>query len=251
MSEIRQVIAPSSPAAIRLAQLAGFNADLGEALNGFTIALHMIESRERWEQNLVRPLVSDATVSYGRCFTTSNVRPNLETIIDVPDSYIDVHRALKRLRNRTIAHSESMLTPSYAVTTLKRDESTGATHAAQALAMTAHVSFSGEAIQQFRELALVMNDLLLLEIEKAKADLIFVLNDDGDLRKLWSDGQLPQLVPVALDQWDVDSKRPEYPDSHIIPVVVTPARTFLTPSSGNLYKSRETETETETDTAPA
>ncbi|MBN9159218.1 hypothetical protein [Microbacterium sp.] len=236
MSEMKQVIAPSSTAAIRLAQLAGFNADLAEALNGFTIALHLIESKETWEQNLVRPLVSDATVSYGRCFTSSNVRPNLETIIDVPDSHADVHHALKRLRNRTVAHSESTLTPSYAVANLERDESAGTIRASQALAITAHVSFSMEAIQQFHELTLVVKELLLHEIEKAKAELLTVLNDGGDLQELWDSGLLPQLVPVPLEQWDVDSKRADYPDSHIIPVVVTPARTFLAPSSGNLFE---------------
>lgn len=240
---MKQVIVPSSPAAVRLAQLAGFNADLAEALYGFTIALHMIESGETREQNLVRPLVSAATVSYGRCFTSSNVRPSLDTILDVPDAQVGVHHALKRLRNRTVAHSESTLTPSYAVLNLERAESAGDVYAAQASAMTVHVSFSMEGIQQFHELTRVVKNLLLLEIEKAKGDLVSELNGSADLQELWDDGVLPQMVPIPLGEWDLDSKRPDYPDSHIIPVVAAPARTFLVPSSGNLYTVRDCGTE--------
>lgn len=57
--------------------------------------------------------------------------------------------------------------------------------------MTAHVSFSAEAILQFRELVLVVKDLLLREIEKAKAELLAALNDGDNLQDLWTDGLLP------------------------------------------------------------
>jgi hypothetical protein len=237
MAEMKQVIAPDSPAAVRLALLGGFNADLGDALYGFSIALHLNESQEPTERNLVRRVVSDAIVSYGRCFTSSNVRPRLDEIIDVPEAYADVHHMLKRLRNRTVAHSESTLTPTYAVVDLERDESTGVVRATRALAMSVHASFSGEAIEQFHEVSGALKNLLLLQIEQAKAELIAELDAAGDVADLWNDGTLPQFVDIPLDDWNVDSKRPDYPESHIIPVVVAPARTFLTPSAGDLYEA--------------
>lgn len=239
MPETKQVIAPTSLAAIRLAQLAGFNADLGDALYGFTIALHMIESTVAWEKNVVRRLVSDAAVAYARCFTTSNVRPKLDTIIEVPAEHQDVHLILMKLRNRTVAHSESTLTPSFAVVGLARDESSGDVRAALALAMTAHVSFSDDAVQLFHDTTNAVKRLLLIEIETAKAQLLTDLNSNGDLVTLWKDGMQPQMVPISLDEWDVDSRRPDYPDSHVIPITTEPARTFLMPSGGHLYDARD------------
>lgn len=235
---MKQVIAPESPAAVRLALLGGFMADLSDALYGFYIALHLNESQEPTERGLVRRVVSDAIVSYGRCFTSSNVRPYLDEIIEVPEAYADVHHMLKRLRNRTVTHSESSLTPTYAVIDLERNESTGVLRATRALAMSVHASFSGEAIEQFHEVSGALKNLLLLRIEQAKAELVAELDAAGTLAGLWNDGTLPQFVDVPLDDWNVDSKRPDYPESHIIPVVATPAKTFLTPSAGDLYEAR-------------
>ncbi len=236
MPEKKQVIAPSSPAAIRLAQLAGFNADLAVAHDSLTLGSHFAESQNTTELNLVRPVVIEATVAYGRCFTRSYVRPTLDTIITVPDELRVEHGMFLRLRHGTVAHSESHLTPSYAVVNLERDETTGDVRAVQALAMTGHVSFSGEAIQLFHDLVGAIKQLLLAEIENAKAELLAELTNTGDLETLWNEGVLPQLVPIPLDEWDVHTRRPDYPHSHVIPIVVAPARTFLMPSSGKLYE---------------
>jgi hypothetical protein len=230
----KQVIAPSSPAAARLAQLAGFNADLAVAHNSLTLASHFSDSQDKTERNLVRPLVIEATVAYGRCFTTSHVRPRLDTIIRMPDEYAAEHDMLMRLRHGTVAHSESNLTPSYAVVNLDRNSNTGDVRVLQALAMTSHTSFSSEAIQLFNELAGAMRQLLFVEIEFAKADLIAELNRTGHLDTLWAYGMLPQLASISLGDWDVYARRPEYPDSHVIPMLVAPARTYLTPSAGRL-----------------
>ncbi|UOQ89210.1 hypothetical protein MUN74_18435 [Agromyces endophyticus] len=236
MAQFKQVIAPNSPAAVRLALLAGFNADLTDALYGFSIALHMIESNESSEQNLARRLVSDATIAYVRCFSRSNVRPNLDTIIAVPDGYADAHRTLKRLRNSTVAHSESTLTPSYAVVSLERDETTGKVWATEALAMTVHFSFSAEVIRLFHDLVKAVKARLLVEIESAKGLLVTELNTKGEIVALWAEGVLPQIAPIAMEEWDVDSRRASYPDSHVIPVVAAPVRTFLAPSSGDDFE---------------
>ncbi|WP_285039154.1 hypothetical protein [Plantibacter sp. lyk4-40-MEA-4] len=238
MPEHKQVIAPSSPAAIRLAQLAGFNADLGLARTSLTIASHYAESQDPTELSLVRTLVVEATVAYGRCFTKSYVRPILSTIITVPSEYTAEHQNLLRLRHGTVAHSESNLTPTYSVAVLERDEVTGNVHAAQALAMTVHFSFSGEAIQLFIDLVRVVKEMLLVEIENAKAELIDELNASADLNALWDEGVLPQMEPISLDEWDVHTRRPEYPESGVIPIVVNPARTFLMPSTGDLYNRK-------------
>ncbi|MDW4572618.1 hypothetical protein R8Z57_07490 [Microbacterium sp. M3] len=236
MAERKQVIAPRSAESVRLALLAGHNADLGTAQDSFHVASHMVRSNDKSERNLVRPLVAEATVAYGRCFTKSYVagRTQLDKIITIPREHAAAHASLMRLRNSTVAHSESVLTPSFAIVELQREQPEGAVRAVRASAMTVHPSYSAEAIDEFHALVRAVKQVLLGEIERAKAALLARLAAE-DLTALWDEGQQPQLLSVSLDSWDIHSRRPDYPETNIIKVLVEPARTFLMPSSGDLF----------------
>lgn len=101
--------------------------------------------------------------------------------------------------------------------------------------MTVHASYSVEAISLLHALVDAVKKLVLIEIEKAKAELIAELNRRGDLQALWDSAERPELMSISLDEWDVDTRREAYPDSPVTRVLVDPAKTFLAPSSGHLY----------------
>ncbi len=245
VTQQKQVIAPRSEASIRLALLAGYNADLGEALHALNIAGHMAISDVNADRSMVNPLVTTAIVAYGRCFSSSNVRDRLNTIIDVPDEHKPAHESMMKLRNSTIAHSESALMPSFAVVNLERDEN--AERAARitartALALTSHPNYAPQAIDDFQTAVSAIKNVLLREIEVAKAALLAHLAQlqPADLEVLWTDGEQPEFVEISYDEWNIRKKRPKYPTSNRIEVVVPVAetrRTFLVGSSGHLFDS--------------
>jgi len=61
-------------------------------------------SENTLEKSKASPLVRKAIVAYARCFTTSNVRKRLNTIVDVPDEHKGVHESMVKLCNSTVAH---------------------------------------------------------------------------------------------------------------------------------------------------
>lgn len=243
VAEQKLVFALRSPEALQLAELAGYNADLGETSTSLTIAGAYAVSQDRIERNLVRPLVTDATVAYGRSFTTSNLRKgrNLGHIIEIPDHLKATHEAFMRLRNSTVAHSESRVTPSYAVVHLERDDDGASVRGTAVSAMTVHPAYSIEAIEAFHALVSAVKKLVLLELENAKAALYAGIDADH-LTKLWHEGGHADFETVSFDEWNI-KRRPKYPTSRTIRVLVEPARTFLSPSTGNLFATPADESE--------
>lgn len=242
VTEQKQVIAPRSEESIRLALLAGYNADLAEALYALNIAGHMARSEDTAEKSMVSSLVTTAIVAYARCFTTSNVRARLSTIIDVPNTHEGAHESMMKLRNSTVAHSESTLMPSFPVVTLVRDEeseSDSRVTVTAASALTSHPNYVLQAIAEFQSAVSAVKTLLLREIEVAKAALVARLAElpPTDLETLWHEGEQPQFVEIPYDDWDIRKARTTYPTSNRIEVLMPVARTkrtFLVGTSGHL-----------------
>lgn len=236
MTESRQVIAPASPEAIYLAMLAGHNADLATAQESLTLAGHFFQSADKVERGLVRPLVIDAVIAYGRCFQRSDAggRKKLDEIVAIPDDLASTHEVLTLLRNKTVAHSENELTPSFAIANLERDGDDGNIRPSLVSAMAVHPAFSAEAIDEFRFLVGEVKRLLLEEIDRAKAALLAQVALE-DAVSLWEDGKHPELRLVAMAELRIKSKRKSYPTTHIVDVIASGARTYLWPWNGPFF----------------
>jgi len=215
MGESKQVVVPDSPEARRLALLGGFAADLIEVADAFAIAETFLGAKDEPGATIYRLLVAHGVVAYARCFADSKVRAKLGTLISVPPEFANTHNALMKLRNRTIAHSESNLQPTYAVVDLSHDGTTVAVD--RALSITITTGTPSPDVQQARLLVTELQAALQLELDAAKTAVAASI-DEAFANSLWTTGERLQLTPTDFTEWTPDTRRPKYPKSHEVPI---------------------------------
>ena len=215
MGESKQIVVPDSPEARTLALLGGFAADLIEVADAFAIAESFSDAKQEPGATIYRFLVAHGVVAYARCFADSNVRARLGTFVSVPPEFADTHDALMKLRNRTIAHSESNLQPSFAVVDLSHDGTTVVVD--RALSITITTGMPRPIVQKARLLVTELQASLQSEFDAAKT-AVAVSIDVASANSLWTTGERLRLTPTDFTEWTPDTRRPKYPKSHEVPI---------------------------------
>ena len=215
VEERKQVVVPDSPEARRLALLGEYHADLVEAESTFELAESFTGETEPPGSDIYRFLVAHGVVAYARCFTTSNVRAKLDTILQVPAEHASTHKALIDFRNRTVAHSESSLQVTYAVVDLLRVEDE--TTVERAMSITLANGAPRSVIAEAQRLIADLLEALQALRDVAKAEVVASL-DAAAADWLWENGGRARFVPTPEEEWAADTRRSKYPSSPDTPI---------------------------------
>ncbi|MBD8535688.1 hypothetical protein [Plantibacter sp. CFBP 13570] len=211
----RQAIVLASEPVIALATLSSFNADLTEARQNFELAAEFENAVDERGHQIYRALVNQAVIAYLRCVKKSDHRPPVLEYVSVPEQFLGVHSQLDKLRNRTIAHSESDLEASYVLATLNATDGTPSLQQIQTItaagAMPPAIRARAEAL--VTDLSTQLNKI----IDEAKQAVSASLSPE-DAATLWTDGRQPRFVPALISEWDPNRKRAHYPSSELIPM---------------------------------
>lgn len=99
-------------------ELSSHAADLAEARDSLELALRSMRDPDSPLRAAERALVANASMAYCRTFFPSKVRGPVTALVDIPRAFAATHELVVRFRNRTIAHSQSDLSITYAVAVL-------------------------------------------------------------------------------------------------------------------------------------
>ena len=99
-------------------ELSSHAADLAEARDSLELALRSMRDPDSPLRDAERALVANATMAYCRTFFPSKVRRPVTALVEIPRAFAATHELVAMFRNRTIAHSQSDLSVTYAVAVL-------------------------------------------------------------------------------------------------------------------------------------
>lgn len=215
MGEDRQVMIPDSAEARRLAMLAAFEADLTEAEDALKAAESFSDAKEDPDSAICRYLVAYGAVAYGRCFTSSTVRPELDSVVSVPPEFVDAHENLLRFRNGTIGDSENGWRPTYVLADLSHDGAVARVD--RVVAMTIATYMPQSVLRRARLLIEELKASLGSEICAARTAAVTSI-DGAAADELWDTGVQPQLLPTYDADWIPEASWPRHRRSHEIPI---------------------------------
>lgn len=102
-------------------ELSSHAADLAEARDSLELALRSMRDPDSPLRDAERALMANATMAYCRTFFPSKVRRPVTALVEIPRAFAATHELVAMFRNRTIAHSQSDLSVTYAVAVLDAD----------------------------------------------------------------------------------------------------------------------------------
>lgn len=105
----------------RFVELSSHAADLVEARDALELALRSMADPDSPLKDVERSLVANAAMAYCRTFFDSKVREKMTALVKIPEEHCAAHELVAAYRNRTIAHSQSDLSVTYAVGVLDAD----------------------------------------------------------------------------------------------------------------------------------
>ncbi|WP_448630823.1 hypothetical protein [Cellulomonas soli] len=164
------VMVEDSPLARQFIELSSYAADLFEAHTALGLALRTTAADPPL-RDAQRSLVANATMAYCRTFFPSKVRRPLTEFVAIPAELIATHELVATFRNRTIAHSQSDLSVTYAVGVL--DAETGEVLDVSAPNLSSSLPL--EHVRAFFDLVTTVMDRLDDVIESIRAQLIHEL----------------------------------------------------------------------------
>jgi len=115
------VLLDASADARRFVELCSHAADLVEAQDALELALRTMADPDSPLKDVERSLVANAATAYCRTFFDSKVREKMTALVKIPEEHCTTHELVAAYRNRTIAHSQSDLSVTYAVGVLDAD----------------------------------------------------------------------------------------------------------------------------------
>ncbi len=195
-------------------ELSSHAVDLTEAGDALALALQSMAEAQSPLRDAERSLVASAAMAYCRTFFPSSVRRPVTDFLRVPERHSAIHELVAMFRNRTIAHSQSDLSVTYAVGVL--DAATF-----EVLDVTApniSNSMPPEQVRRFLDLVTAVGEQLDDVIEPIRTRLMARLAD-ADRAALVADGPRPTVRMLPAAEFGSPTTRPKYATSH--PIYVT------------------------------
>lgn len=189
-------------------ELSSHAADLSEARAALELALRGTDGDEPFK-DARRYLAESAAMAYTRTFMPSKVRRPVTDFVTIPEPLLATHELIRLYRNRTIAHSQSSLSTTYAVgvldaTTLDVVCVTGPTISSD---------LPREHLRDFFDLIEAIEDALDEVIRPIRMRLTDALGE-ADRAALVKEGRTPDVrLRWAAEFTARDTRRP-YPTSH-------------------------------------
>lgn len=195
-------------------ELSSQAADLAEAGGALRLALQSMSDPDSPLQGAERSLVANAVMSYCRTFFLSKVRQPVTSSVEIPEAFSATHEVVAMFRNRTIAHSQSDLSVTYAVGILDAET----LEVRDVTAPTISSSMPPEQVRDFLDLVNALSQRLNEVIEPIRRRLMVTLGD-ADRAALIKDGPRPTARVLLAADFGSRATRPPYPASH--PVYLT------------------------------
>lgn len=189
-------------------ELSSYAVDLVEARDALELTLRSLADPDSPLREAERSLVAAAVMAYCRTFFSSKVRGPLTRAVEVPPALVATHELVAAFRNRTIAHSQSDLSVTYAVGVLDAETLV----VRDVMAPTISSTLPPEHVQAFLTLVTTMVELLDEAIEPVRQRLVQTLQCE-DLAALVRAGIAPARELLAAD-FRAATTRPPYPTSH-------------------------------------
>ena len=198
-------------------ELSSHAADLVEARDALRHALRSAPDPDSPVRDAERSLVANAAMAYCRTFFPSKVRRPVTHYVDIPQELAATHQLVAAFRNRTIAHSQSDLSVTYALGVLDAET-------LEVLDVTAPSISSpmppGQ-VRNFLHLVTTVEERLDEVIEPIRMRLTERLAD-ADRPALLKDGQKPTVRALPAVEFDSRTTRPPYPASHPVYLITEP-----------------------------
>jgi hypothetical protein len=208
-----QSIVPDSAEARSVSELGSFHVDLYEAqqcLEGAAAARDV-------DQKLSQRLATLAVIAYDRCFG-SHVRPDLDTLIPVPNGHAKTHSTAKALRNKYAAHSENDMVKTF-VTVYVEDRGEGV-EATKVRAITATASIPDSFVDAMAELVEAYIEVHAQSLIPLKQALLASLTGEAKT-SMFSAPEEMQVTPLEADDWTPLNRRRRYLTSRFIPIYMS------------------------------
>lgn len=214
MRRLEFVMIDDSDDARSFIELSSHAADLVEARDALELASRSMPDPDSPLRDAERSLVANAAMAYCRTFFPSKVRRPVTDFVDIPKALVATHELVAMFRNRTIAHSQSDLSVTYALGVLHGET-------LEVLDVTAPSISSPmppEQVRNFLGLVTTVEELLDEAIEPTRMRLIRGLAD-ADRPALLRAGPRPTVRALPAAKFGSRTTRPPYPASH--PVYLT------------------------------
>lgn len=195
-------------------ELSSHAADLVEARDALGLVLRSMPDPDSPVRDAERSLVANAAMAYCRTFFSSKVRRPVTHFVDIPQGLAATHELVAVFRNRTIAHSQSDLSVTYALGVLDADTLAVLDVTAPSISSP----MPPEQVRNFLDLVTTVEERLDEVIEPIRMRLTERLAD-ADRPALLKDGQKPTVRTLPAEAFDSRTTRPPYPASH--PVYLT------------------------------
>lgn len=190
-------------------ELSSHAVDLVEARDALALALQSTAVTESPLQGAERSLIANAAMAYCRTFFPSKVRRPITSLVQIPARVFATHDLVAMFRNRTIAHSQSDLSVTYAVGVLDADTLEVVDVSAPNLSST----MPPEQVKNFIELVdAVMAELdQVIEPVRMRLAARLAVTDRVSLRDV---GLSPTTRMLPAEQFGSQRTRSPYPTSH-------------------------------------
>lgn len=190
-------------------ELSSYAADLVEARDALELALQANADPESPLRDAERALINSAAMAYCRAVMVSAVRPPVTDQVEIPADCAATHELVRMFRNRTVAHSQSDLSVTYAVGVLDADSLDVLDVSAPNISST----MPPDRVRKFLELVNAMEERLDEAIHPVRMRLMEQLAD-ADRAALIKDGPKPTVRDLRSGDFNPQTTRPNYPTSH-------------------------------------
>jgi hypothetical protein len=195
-------------------ELSSHAADLVEARDALELALRSMPDPDSPLRDAERSLVANAAMAYCRTFFPSKVRRPVTVFVEIPQALVATHELVVMFRNRTIAHSQSDLSVTYALGVLDAET----LEVLDVSAPNISSPMPLEHVRGFLELVTTVGERLDEVIEPIRTRLTERLAD-ADRPALLKDGRRPAVRALPAAEFGSQTTRPPSPASH--PVYLT------------------------------
>ena len=189
-------------------ELSSHAADLVEARDALALA-QLSTSADSPLEDAERSLLANAVMAYCRTFFPSNVRRPVTKFVEIPQELSSTHDLVAKFRNRTIAHSQSDLSVTYAFGVLDAETLEVLDIGAYSVCST----MPPEQVRNFVELVNAVAERLDEIIEPIRKRLMCRLVD-ADRAALIKVGLKPAVRELLAADFESKTTRPPYPVSH-------------------------------------
>lgn len=190
-------------------ELSSYAADLVEARDALELALQANADPESPLRDAERALINSAAMAYCRAVMVSAVRPPITEHVEIPAEYASTHELVRMFRNRTVAHSQSDLSVTYAVGVLDADTLDVLDVSAPNISST----MPPDHVRRFLALVNLVEERLDEVIHPVRERLAQRLADT-DRAALVQDGTKPTVRELRSDDFSSGTTRSHYPTTH-------------------------------------